>query len=115
MEGYTKWKASTIVKKISKYVRSKKGKNKDGDMERLTKAEIERESTEQESSKYESFDPNEPREEFSFAVPSKAEKTEVEDYFRKMEWRGVSKWLMRALRRGIAVHHAGMNRHYRQT
>lgn len=115
IEGYEKWKASKILKKVRKDVRSKKQKNKDGDMERLTKAETERESTEQEGSKYESFDPNEPREEFSFAVPNKVEKTEIEDYFRKMEWRGVSKWLMRALRRGIAVHHAGMNRHYRQT
>lgn len=115
MEGYEKWKESKIVKKIRKDVRSKKEKNKDGDMERLTKAEIERESTEQGSSKYESFDPDEPREEFSFAVPNKVEKTEIEDYFRKMEWWGVSKLLMRALRRGIAVHHAGMNRHYRQT
>lgn len=115
MEGYKKWKASNIVKKVRKDVRSKKAKNKDGDMERLTKAEIEIESTEQESSKYESFNPNEPREEFSFAVQNKVEKAEIEDYFSKMEWRGVSKWLMRALRRGIAVHHAGMNRHYRQT
>lgn len=115
MEGYKKWKASKIAKKVRKDVRSKKGKNKDGDMERLTKAEIERESTEQESSKYESFDPNEPCEEFSFAVPRKVEKTEVDDYFRKMERWGVSKRLVMALRRGIAVHHAGMNRHYRQT
>lgn len=115
MEGYEKWKASKMVKKVRKDVRSKKVKNKDGDMERLTKTERERESTEQEGSKYESFDPNEPREEFSFAVPNKVEKTEIEDYFRMMEWRGVPKWLMRALRRGIAVHHAGMNRHYRQT
>lgn len=115
IEGYEKWKASKIVKKVRKDVRSKKAKNKDGDMERLTKAEIERESTEQESSKYESFDPNEPREEFSFAVPNKVEKTEIADYFRNMEWRRVPKWLMRALRRGIAVHHAGMNRYYRQT
>lgn len=115
MEGYEKWKASKIVKKARKDVRSKKNKNKDGDMERPTKAERERESADQEGSKYDSFDPKEPREEFSFAVLSKVEKTEIEDYFKKLEWRGVPKYLMRALRRGIAVHHSGMNRHYRQT
>ena len=113
MEGYEKWKATKNVKKVRKDVRSK-NKTRDGDAERLSRTEIERESTEQEGSKYEYFDPNEPREEFSFAVPSKVEKAEMKDYFRKMERRGVSEWLMRALKRGIAVHHAGMNRHYRQ-
>lgn len=115
MEGYEKWKASKIVKKVRKDVRSKRTKNKDGDAERLTKAETERESTDQVASKYESFDPNKPCDEFSFAVPNKAEKTEIEDYFRKMERRGVLNWLMGALRRGVAVHHAGMNKYYRQT
>lgn len=113
MEGYEKWKATKNVKKVRKDVRSKK-KNRDGDAERLSRTEIERESTEQEGSKYESFDPNEPCEEFSFAVPSKVEKAEIEDHLRKMERRGVRIWLMRALKRGVAVHHAGMNRHYRQ-
>lgn len=112
MEGYEKWKATKNVK-VRKDVRSR-NQNRDGDDERLSRTEIERESTEQEGSKYESFDPNEPCEEFSFAVRSKVEKAEIEDYFRKMKWRGVPKWLMTALRRGIAVHHAGMNRHYRQ-
>lgn len=115
MEGYEKWKASKIVKKVRKDVRSKKNKNKDGDMERLGKAERERESADQEGSKYDSFDPKEPREEFSFAVLSKVEKTEIEDYSKNLESRGVREYLMRALRRGIAVHHSGMNRHYRQT
>lgn len=115
MEGYEQWKAKTSKNvKVRKDIRSKK-KNKDGDEERLSKAETEKESAEKERSKYESFDPNEPCEGFSFAVPTKGETAEIEDYFKKMEWRGVSKWLMRALRRGIAVHHAGMNRHYRQT
>lgn len=115
MEGYEHWKETKKVKKVRKDIRSNKKKNKDGDAERLSKAKRERESTEQERSKYESFDPNAPCEGFSFAVSNKAEEAEMDDYFKKMERRGVSKWLMRALRRGIAVHHAGMNRHYRQT
>ncbi len=75
-------------------------KDKDGDEERLSRTEIERESTDQVASKYESFAPKGPCEEFSFAVPHKVEKSEIEDYFKTMEWRVVAKWLMKALRRG---------------
>lgn len=113
MEGYEKWKAARNVKKVRKDVRLK-NKTKDGDVEHLSRTEIERESMEQEGSKYEYFDPKEPCEGFSFAVPSKLEKAEMENYSREMERRGIDKWLMRALKRGIAVHHAGMNRYYRQ-
>lgn len=113
MEGYEKWKETKNIK-IRREVRSGK-KNKVGDAERVSRTEIERESIEQIGSKYESFDPNAPCEDFSFAVPHTVEKIEIEGYFKKMEWRGVPQWLIKALRRGIAVHHAGMNRHYRQT
>ena len=112
MEGYTKWEAAK-TNKAARTVNTKKNKEKDG--ERLSKNDTERESTEREGSQYDHFDPNAPREEFSFANLQKVEKAEMEGYARKFEWQGIPDWLMRALTRGIGIHHAGMNRKYRQT
>lgn len=112
MEGYEKWQA-TKNKKSARAVNVKKNPDKDG--ERLTKKDMQRESAERDSSQYEQFDPDAPREEFSFANLQKVEKAEMEGYFRKLTWQGIPEWLMRALTRGIGVHHAGMNRKYRQT
>ena len=112
MEGYTKWEAAK-TNKAARTVNTKKNKEKDG--ERLSKNDTERESAEREGSQYDHFDPNAPREEFSFANLQKVEKAEMEGYARKFEWQGIPDWLMRALTRGIGIHHAGMNRKYRQT
>jgi hypothetical protein len=112
MDGYTKWEA-TKKNKAAKVVNSKKNKGKDE--ERLSKIDTERESAERDGSQYEHFDPNAPREEFSFADMQKVEKAEMEGYSNKLQWHGISEWLMKALTRGIGIHHAGMNRKYRQT
>lgn len=112
MEGYEKWKATKDIK-AAKEVKSTKNKDKDG--ERLSRTGVERESAEREESHYRFFDPNAPCKEFSFADVHKVEKSEIEDYFKKLQWKGVAKWLITALTRGIGVHHAGMNRKYRQT
>jgi hypothetical protein len=111
MQGYEKWQATKEVKAP----RPVKSKNKGEDGERLSKADIERESAKRERSRYEFFDPNAPCEEFSFADMQKVEKSEMEGYFKRLEWNGVAPWLMMALTRGIGIHHAGMNRKYRQT
>ncbi|MCJ1475667.1 hypothetical protein MMC13_004330 [Lambiella insularis] len=112
MEDYEKWKA-TKTSKASKDVKPKK--NKDGDGERLSKADAQKDSAEREVSIFETFDPSAPCKEFSFADLTKVEKSEMADYFKKLEWKGVATWLMTALTRGIGIHHAGMNRKYRQT
>lgn len=112
MEGYDKFQA-TKNNKAARAVNSKKNKDKDG--ERVSKNDIERESADREGSLYEHFDPKAPREEFSFANLQKVEKSEMEGYFRKLTWQGIEEWLMSALTRGVGIHHAGMNRKYRQT
>ncbi|KAG8924159.1 hypothetical protein FRC01_011869 [Tulasnella sp. 417] len=62
----------------------------------------------------ESFDPNDPLPEFSFAGPwNSYSKAEMEEDLDDLQWAGVQPWAMRALKVGIAVHHAGMNRKYR--
>ncbi|KAL1741542.1 hypothetical protein HDZ31DRAFT_84764 [Schizophyllum fasciatum] len=65
-----------------------------------------------------SFDPHAPSDGFTFADAHAYTGADLDEDIRSMQWRspGVSHklpWVFRALRRGIAVHHAGMNKHYR--
>ncbi|MCJ1394369.1 hypothetical protein MMC18_007247 [Xylographa bjoerkii] len=110
MEGYEKWKAASKLK-APKAVKARKTKDKDD--ERGSKADVERDSAEREGSPFEQFDPTAPCEEFSFADVQKVQKSDMEEYFRQMEWKGVAEWLMKALKRGVGIHHAGMNKKYR--
>ena len=80
----------------------------------LGKAELEREAASREVSKWESFDPDAPLAQFSFADTRKASKGEVKERIRSIYSDSVRPWLIKALYRGIGVHHAGMNRQYRQ-
>lgn len=111
MEGYEKWRAASMVK-APKAVKAKKSGDKDA--ERTSKADMERDSAEREGSRYESFDPEAPCEEFSFADTTKVLDSEMKDYVKQLEWKGITGWLISALKRGVGVHHAGMNRKYRQ-
>ncbi|MCJ1400686.1 hypothetical protein MMC11_003894 [Xylographa trunciseda] len=110
MESYEKWKTTSMAK-APKAVKAKKTKDKDD--ERGSKADAERDSAEREASPFEQFDPNAPCEEFSFADVQKVQKSDMEEYFRQLEWKGVAEWLMKALKRGVGIHHAGMNKKYR--
>lgn len=62
-----------------------------------------------------SFDPDDPSAEFSFAGNNRTYsfntlKADIED----MSWSAaIPEWAIAALRRGIAVHHSGMNKRYR--
>jgi hypothetical protein len=61
-----------------------------------------------------SFDPDDPQMQFSFAGMGKYSLQELEDEIQDLaRWSGVSEWILSALRRGIAIHHAGMNKAYR--
>jgi hypothetical protein len=111
MEGYEKWKAANMIK-AQRAVKSKKSGDKDA--ERTSKADNERDTAEREGSRYESFDPEAPCEEFSFADTTKVQDSEMRDYVKQLEWKGITGWLIDALKRGLGVHHAGMNRKYRQ-
>jgi len=111
MEGYEKWRVANMAK-APRAVKSKKGGDKDA--ERTSKADMERDSAEREGSRYESFDPEAPCEEFSFADMTKVLDSEMKEYVKQLEWKGVAGWLILALKRGVGVHHAGMNRKYRQ-
>ena len=58
-----------------------------------------------------SFDPNDPSPEFSFA--GRRSSLDLENHIKDLSWTSIPQWAFDALRRGIAVHHSGMNKHYR--
>ena len=113
---YEKWqKAQSIssIKKSSAGGSGKKKRNKDDD-DNFSKADREREAASSESSLWASFDPDAPMEQFHFADSMKLSASELKECEKQLRQREQPDWLIEALKRGIAVHHAGMNRKYRQ-
>ncbi|KAI1427504.1 hypothetical protein F5Y12DRAFT_155748 [Xylaria sp. FL1777] len=100
---YNLWKLSEQKKKIPKR-----------NTEKLAKQERMWENANAEVSRWESFDPKRPLEEFSFADSSRLTQSELEGFIDSLEGENIRPYLFSALRRGVAVHHAGMNRSYRQ-
>ena len=61
-----------------------------------------------------SFNPDDPLEHFSFAGGNAAyPQSELEKDIENLAWTTVPQWAITALRRGVAVHHDGMNKQYR--
>ena len=62
-----------------------------------------------------SFDPEDPSPQFSFAGMSPAfTKEDLDEEIRSLaRWSSAPEWALKGLRRGIGVHHSGMNKHYR--
>lgn len=94
--------------------KSSKKKGGGGDDDILSKADLMRDTASSEASPWASFDPENPVEGFHFADKKKASQDELDKYFKELIRREVPQWLLDGLRRGIGVHHAGMNRKYRQ-
>ncbi|KAI0204716.1 hypothetical protein F4808DRAFT_474095 [Astrocystis sublimbata] len=82
--------------------------------EKLTKQERAREDANAEVSRWESFDPTKPLKQFSFSDSSRLTLSELRDFIDSLGGENFKPYLFSALKRGIAVHHAGMNRKYRQ-
>jgi ATP-dependent RNA helicase DDX60 len=64
---------------------------------------------------YASFDPDAPSEEFCFTSWStRYSPSELEDDIKEIEkWTTTPKFLLECLKRGIAIHHSGLNKRYR--
>ncbi|KAF8878473.1 hypothetical protein CPB84DRAFT_1966141 [Gymnopilus junonius] len=61
-----------------------------------------------------SFDPEDPSPEFSFVGRrSHYSYSDLEKQIEELRWTSIPSWAFDALKRGIGVHHAGMNKHYR--
>jgi ATP-dependent RNA helicase DDX60 len=60
------------------------------------------------------FDPSDPSPEFSFAgVKTSYDKTSLDSDLRGLSWTSTPDWAIAAIKRGVAVHHSGMNKKYR--
>lgn len=97
-------------------VSSKKGSKEDredAEEDKTSKLDRSRDAG-AEYSEFDSFDPELPVAGFTFAEQKKLLSSELEIYIRQMRKRGVPELFINALRRGVGVHHAGMNRKYRQ-
>lgn len=79
-----------------------------------SKMDMVREAASKDVHPMESFNPEAPLPIFSFADHSKLLPSELEKYVESLEWLNLHPSLIQCLRRGIGVHHAGMNRGYRQ-
>ncbi|KAH9899786.1 P-loop containing nucleoside triphosphate hydrolase protein [Cubamyces lactineus] len=96
-----------------------KAKERERQAERLKKVKKDDEhpstQAEPETSWEASFDPEDPSPQFSFAGASPAfTKSDLDEEIQSLaRWSSAPDWALRALRRGIGVHHSGMNKHYR--
>nr|KMM70159.1 DEAD/DEAH box helicase [Coccidioides posadasii RMSCC 3488] len=113
LAGWEAWKSSEekLAKKNPAEAK-KKGKRKD-EGDGISQEDRMRETLSPETSSYELFDPTAPVDGFHFADLKKLTPSEFDEYAFRLRGRS-DEWLIKALRRGIGVHHAGMNRKYRQ-
>lgn len=109
---YNEWKKDEVKMKAlrEKAAKAKASKSqRDGDEEGADDGRDDDEPT-----SFNGFDPNAPLPLFSFADETKYSMTELDNTIRSMRYANLKPEIISALRRGIAVHHAGMNRAYRQ-
>lgn len=91
-----------------------KKKGKANDDEGMSKADKMQDAASEEVNPYANFNPDAAVEGFHFANIAKAEAAELAAIHKELVRRELPAWLMESLTRGIGVHHAGMNRKYRQ-
>lgn len=116
------WKDSNLEwkKKLAEYEKWKKihGKKKDrmslSSQDGLCKKDMVEETANQDVSVWESFDPEAILDMFSFADRAKLLDSEFDDIIVSLKKANLKPGIIDALRRGMGVHHAGMNRQYRQ-
>ncbi|KID96285.1 DEAD-like helicase, partial [Metarhizium majus ARSEF 297] len=116
------WKDSNLEwkKKLAEYEKWKKihGKKKDrmslSSQDGLCKKGMVEETANQDVRVWESFDPGAILDMFSFADRTKLLDSEFDDIIVSLKKANLKPGIIDALRRGMGVHHAGMNRQYRQ-
>ncbi|KAL1297753.1 hypothetical protein AAFC00_006291 [Neodothiora populina] len=124
-ETSPKWKAHLKAWEDWKKVQAKKGgkqakpskakvSREDGEGDRTSKSEQQRDAASADFSVFDGFNPDAPVEGFHFADHKRLQTAELDDYIKQLGRRNVQQWLIDAVSRGVGVHHAGMNRKYRQ-
>ncbi|CAJ2502285.1 Uu.00g096790.m01.CDS01 [Anthostomella pinea] len=105
------------AQQVNKYEAWKVLRAKQKDLERVQKAtkdEKMRKTANVEASVWESFDIDGALADFSFADHTKLTKSELQDALQTLAWERIQPHFIAALKRGVGVHHAGVNRGYRQ-
>lgn len=105
---YEKWK------KTSKTHGKRKDRTSLSSQDGLCKKDMVEEAANQDPSVWESFDPEAILDMFSFADRTKLLDSEFDDIIVSLKKANLKPGIIDALRRGMGVHHAGMNRQYRQ-
>ncbi|PQE30888.1 DEAD DEAH box helicase protein [Rutstroemia sp. NJR-2017a WRK4] len=134
VEAETKWKQGPTWKKVlddyeqyqenrrqdmkfsaAQKKQTKKTGDKDDKKEaQPSKMDLLRDEASGEWSLWESFDPDAPQADFSFSDPKRLAKEELEEFVRQLRRKEIKEDWIDLLKRGVGVHHAGMNRKYRQ-
>ncbi|KAL0940461.1 DEAD/DEAH box helicase [Colletotrichum truncatum] len=116
LSNYNEWQNAQKIKKRAKAPKETGTRRKiETDGTSFDKMDHIREDASQEASKWASFNPAAPIDRFSFADPHKISREELESLIENlMKSDKIDKPIIDALRRGMGVHHAGMNRRYRQ-
>jgi ATP-dependent RNA helicase DDX60 len=122
IEKYTRWlKEAPARQKVEKLAQQNKkttkakGAAKDEDQDALgSKADRAYDAVASKDLFFETFDPADPLAQFSFANIKKGDKSHMKKMIRHFERAEIPEKLIHAFKRGICVHHAGMNRWYRQ-
>jgi hypothetical protein len=113
------WRASSPewkrkIQKWEEWKANEKQRQRATERAKKTKKDVETDRTEVLETSWESsFDPQEPLPQFSFANIVKYSNEELNHDIDGLRWTSIEKWIIDALRRGIAIHHAGMNKQYR--
>ncbi|KAK4161068.1 hypothetical protein QBC43DRAFT_324415 [Cladorrhinum sp. PSN259] len=111
MAEYRDWKKARDARlaKTSKKVTKRRGDDEDdGPLGKDDRGD------DQDGSGWESFDPEAPLAHYSFADSTSITASELEERLWPLKREAISPALINGLQRGIGVHHAGLNRKYRQ-
>ncbi|PHH83095.1 hypothetical protein CDD82_3630 [Ophiocordyceps australis] len=109
IKDYDEW-----LKNSSKTKKEKRPSRPGKDDAGQSKLDMIRDEANKETSSWASFDPDAPLEAFSFANRAKLLDSELESHIQRLKEAELDPKFVVGLRRGLAVHHAGMNRTYRQ-
>lgn len=113
LSDWEKWKKLSAAKKAKKPAAPTKGKNRQED-DPTSKADSMRDNAETEIDPLASFDPEAPLGAYSFANNKVLQASELGEHLWKLERRHIAPQLLEGIKRGVGIHHAGMNRAYRQ-
>ena len=115
VKAYKAWKVKRAIEtaKIATELNKQSKKSKKDDANAYDRQDRDQILASADNS-FQGFDPEAPLPQYSFADLRKQDKDALEKVFSTLRWQGVDETLVLAFQRGIGVHHAGMNRKYRQ-